>query len=422
MSMQPSQLAVLSDSSVANSTWCEPPVGHRAASSAPLTALHGGAAAACDFLQLGRHRAVVAEPSMKRVFEVARRLARAAVPVVIHGETGVGKELVAAALHVAARRAAGPFVTLNCAAITESLAEAELFGYARGAFTGALAPRAGLLEASSGGTLFLDEIAELSASTQAKLLRVLESGELYRLGETTARPLDLRIVCASHKDLEAEVRAGRFRGDLFFRLGAARLEIPPLRQRPRDILALAREFLAAACHRAERRPMTLGAEAYRVLLERSWPGNVRELRHAIECAVAIADDDQLELRAEQVRALVTPQPALATPAPAPKATPIAGHFRPIAQEVEELERRRMVEALCASGGVKVSAAALIAMPMRTFVTKLRRYRIDSEDLRGEPGARAGSAGGRKSDDAARPGGLPRSPGRQHRTRSPTAEP
>ncbi|MEZ4363731.1 MAG: sigma-54 dependent transcriptional regulator [Kofleriaceae bacterium] len=331
-----------------------------------------------ETLELGRHAAVVADPSMKQVFHLARRLARTSVPVVIHGETGVGKELVAAAVHAASRRADGPFITLNCAAIPDTLAEAELFGHARGAFTGAVTPREGLLEAASGGTLFLDEIAELSATMQARLLRALESGEVSRVGETSVRAIDLRVVCASHKDLHAEVKAGRFRSDLYFRLGAARVEVPPLRERPCDVIALARTFLAAACRRAERRLLTLSAAAYQGLLAHRWPGNVRELRHVLECAVAVADENVLELRQEHLQLPTThAEPIRAEGSSVGIVTP---SFRPVAKEIEELERRRMVEALRATGGVQISAAALISMPMRTFVTKLRRYQIGPADL------------------------------------------
>ena len=325
---------------------------------------------AVERIELGPHTALVADPAMARIYRLARRLARADVPVAVHGETGTGKELIARALHVFSPRSAGPFVALNCAAIPESLAEAELFGHARAAFTGAVAARAGLLEAASGGTLFLDEVADLSPAMQARLLRALESGEVRRLGENTSRPIDVRIVCASLRRLRDEVAAGRFRLDLFYRLGTAEIALPPLRERPRDLAALGQQFVDAACARAGRRPLPIGSAAARALATRRWTGNIRELRHVLELAVATAPDDALELGADQL-----PPEVPASPAPAPAAPEAAPRFRPIAEELQALERRRMVEALRASRGVQVQAAGLIAMPMRTFATKLRRYAI-----------------------------------------------
>ncbi|TMQ10601.1 MAG: AAA family ATPase, partial [Deltaproteobacteria bacterium] len=238
---------------------------------------------------------MIADPAMARLYELARRLARAAIPILILGETGAGKELAAAAIHAFSARADGPFVSVNCAAIPEALAESELFGHARGAFSGAVAARPGHLEVASGGTLFLDEIGELSPAVQAKLLRALENGELTRVGETAPRTVDLRIVAATNRDLEREVTEGRFRSDLFFRLGSARLELPPLRDRPRDIALLARTVLDDACRRLERPPLALSIGAAVALFRHDWPGNVRELRHVIEYAAASAQDGASEI-------------------------------------------------------------------------------------------------------------------------------
>jgi len=365
-------------------------------------ALLGAARAACLAAELGRvvpardaaevivaggHRIVVADPAMVRLYELARRLARADIPIVIHGETGSGKELAAAAIHAFSSRAAGPFVSVNCAAIAESLAESELFGHARGAFSGAVAARAGHIEAASGGTLFLDEIAELSPAIQAKLLRALESGELIRVGESAPRASDVRIVAATHRDLRREVDAGRFRGDLFFRLGSARLELPPLRDRPRDIALLATGLLDEATRRLGRPPLALSIAAAVALLRYGWPGNIRELRHTIAYAAAAAPETAREIElwhlpaelataARTIRdADVEPDrdpPAASAAAPGP---PPHGGFRPIADEVRELERARMIIALRACGGVQTRAAALIEMALRTFVTKAKRYAI-----------------------------------------------
>ncbi|TMQ10563.1 MAG: FHA domain-containing protein [Deltaproteobacteria bacterium] len=327
-----------------------------------------------EVITAGAQRIMIADPAMARLYELARRLARAAIPILILGETGAGKELAAAAIHAFSARADGPFVSVNCAAIPEALAESELFGHARGAFSGAVAARPGHLEVASGGTPFLDEIGELSPAVQAKLLRALENGELTRVGETAPRTVDLRIVAATNRDLEREVTEGRFRSDLFFRLGSARLELPPLRDRPRDIALLARTVLDDACRRLERPPLALSIGAAVALFRHDWPGNVRELRHVIEYAAASAQDGASEIETpgaspDEVRAAV----AATTPAPS------VDGFRPIADEVRELERARMIAALRATGGVQNRAAALIEMPLRTFVTKVKRYAITASE-------------------------------------------
>ena len=351
-----------------------------------------GAAELTERVALGPQTAIVADPGMSQVYALARRLARTGMPVSIHGETGAGKELIALALHHHSERAAGPFVAINCAAIPEHLAEAELFGHARGAFTGAAGARAGQLEAASGGTLFLDEIAELSPSTQARLLRALEAGEVRRLGENATRSVDVRVVCASLRDLREEVASGRFRQDLYYRLGTARIELPPLRARPRDLAELARAFVAAACARLGRRPLAVAPATAWTIAARRWAGNVRELRHTLDFAVATAPDDARTLApwhlpAEAALVAVAPDPTVMVTSlgpPPPARVTAATPFRPIAEELEALERRRMVEALRACAGVQVRAAELIAMPMRTFATKLRRYAIELADWEDAP--------------------------------------
>jgi len=357
---------------------------------------------AAETITAGAQRILVADPAMGRLYELARRLARSTIPILVLGETGSGKELAAAAIHAFSARSAGPFVSVNCAAIPDSLAESELFGHARGAFSGAATARPGTLEVASGGTLFLDEIGELSPAIQAKLLRVLESGELMRVGETAPRTTDLRIVAATNRDLAREVDLGRFRSDLFFRLGSARLELPPLRDRPRDAALLAATMLDEACRRLARPPLALSIGAAIALFRHDWPGNIRELRHVIEYAAAAAADDAREIEIWHLPAALAAaarrtrdaarfdadaEPA-APPGPAPGlppsddprgAAPVAaapdGVFRPIADEVRELERDRMIAALRATGGVQNRAASLIEMPLRTFVTKVKRYAI-----------------------------------------------
>jgi two-component system, NtrC family, response regulator AtoC len=359
-----------------------------------------------ETITAGPQRILVADPAMARLYELARRLARSAIPILVLGETGSGKELAAATIHAFSARASGPFVSVNCAAIPDSLAESELFGHARGAFTGAMTAKPGYLEVASGGTVFLDEIGELSPAIQAKLLRVLESGELMRVGETAPRTTDLRIVAATNRDLAREVDAGRFRSDLFFRLGSARLELPPLRERPRDLAVLAAGLLRDACRRLGRQPLELSIGAAVALFHHDWPGNIRELRHVIEYAAAAAQDHAGEVEIWHLPAALAaaarrsrdasrlddndPEPAAAPAArSSPKSQPpdapaLApdGAFRPIADEVRELERARMIAALQASGGVQNRAAALIEMPLRTFVTKVKRYAIAPEEWGG----------------------------------------
>ncbi len=347
-------------------------------------------------LEVGKHRVVVADPAMLRIYELARRLARSSLPVLVQGETGCGKELAAAAVHAWSPRVDRPFVSINCAAIAETLAESELFGHARGSFSGALADKVGQLEAASGGTLFLDEIGELSLPVQAKLLRVLETGELTRVGEVTPRTTDIRLVAATNRDLDAEVTAGRFRRDLFFRLGSARLTLPPLRDRPRDLGALARRLLADAAVAAGRARLEISVEAMHTLHLHDWPGNVRELKNAIEYAATAAPDDAHEIelwhlpppiaaagRARAAdRGFAAGSAGAATPTPGRLGEPPRPGLRPIADEVRELERARMVAALRATGGVQNRAAELIEMPQRTFATKLKRYAILPEDWGG----------------------------------------
>jgi two-component system response regulator AtoC len=334
--------------------------------------------------------ALAADPAMRRLYELIRRLARSDLPVLVHGETGSGKELVAAALHHGSPRAKGPLVSINCAALPETLAEAELFGHERGAFTGATNQRVGLLEAATGGTVFLDEIGDLSPAIQAKLLRAVETGRITRLGETRERAIDIRLVAATHRDLALEVAAGRFRQDLLFRLNAARVVVPPLRDRRREVVMLAEHFLAAACQRLGREPLALAGDVVRILYGHRWPGNVRELKNVMDfAAVAAIDADRIEawhlpdhLGAPADLGEAQAQAQAQAQEPAGAATPVApagGRFRPIEDEVAELERTRMVQALAACRGVRNQAAALIQMPLRTFVTKLKRFAIQPGD-------------------------------------------
>ncbi len=232
-------------------------------------------------------------PAMQKVFDVLEKVVDNPVTVLIQGETGTGKELVARAIHNSGPRRTQSFIAINCGALPESLLESELFGYRRGAFTGANDDRVGLFEAAGGGTLFLDEIGELSQSLQVKLLRVLQEGEVRRLGSTESRKIDVRLLAATNRNLADEVEAGRFRQDLFYRLNVVSITMPPLRDRQDDLLLLAEHFLKKCGERMKRSGFFLTPEARSCLLAHSWPGNVRELENSIERACALTSGDSI---------------------------------------------------------------------------------------------------------------------------------
>ena len=312
---------------------------------------------------LGDDTLVIADDATARAYALLGRLAASTLTVCVLGETGTGKELAARFLHERSPRAAGPFVSINCAAVAESLAEAELFGHARGAFTGASLARAGVIEAAHGGTLFLDEIGELTPPIQAKLLRALETRTVVRVGEVEPRRVDLRLVCATHRDLDVEVREGRFRKDLRFRIAGAPVHLAALRERPRELRALAAHFLARA---AGSRPLSLSDEALTVLQRHPWPGNVRELRNAMEWVAATCEGAEVGV-ADLPESVREPHGAVAP------SSQQDGAFRGLADEVKDLERRRIAEALAATGGNKTRAAAMLAMPIRTLSEKVKQY-------------------------------------------------
>ena len=269
------------------------------------------------------------DPALLPVLELLRRAAPSTLPVLILGESGSGKEVAARAVHDLSRCAAGPFVPLNCGAISHELAEAELFGHERGAFTGAVASAPGAFGAADGGTLFLDEVGDLPLTLQVKLLRALESGEVRPVGAARPRSTNVRIVCATHRDLRAQVESGGFREDLYYRLCGVTVELPPLRARPQDVLPLAEHFLRAIGDGVQR---GLAADARAALLAHSWPGNARELRHAVQLAVVLSDGPTLRASALRLGAAsIVPraQPArAAAPAPQPVAQPA---WRPAAR-------------------------------------------------------------------------------------------
>jgi two-component system, NtrC family, response regulator AtoC len=329
---------------------------------------------------------IVADPAMLRMMSLLERLANTDLSVLVCGETGTGKDLVAAILHHWSARAARPLVALNCAAVPEPLAESELFGHEKGAFTGATAQKIGILEQSDGGTVFLDEIGELPLAIQAKLLRALETRRITRIGGQGEQPIDLRIVAATNCDLAKEVKTGRFRQDLLYRIGGATMWLPPLRDRRREIPILAQRFLADMCRRAGREPMAISVEAMQLLLDFAWLGNVRELRHVMEYVVAAHDEptvaawhliDRLggEGRRSSDAQAADPQPAPPAVAPPP------GGFSPIDEEIRELERTRMSQALAAASGNQTAAAELLKMPLRTFQAKAKVYGLRPKDRR-----------------------------------------
>jgi two-component system response regulator AtoC len=338
----------------------------------------GGTSRAFQTLTIGNERVIIADPAVARLYALIERLAPVDLPVLITGETGCGKELVATAIHAFSRRRAKQLISLNCAAIQETLVESELFGHEKGAFSGAVSTKTGLLEAASGSTLFLDEVGELAPSTQAKLLRVLESHRMTRVGDVREREIDVRIVAATNRDLEGDVASGKFRQDLFFRLSAATLHLPPLRQRPRDLPLLASAFLDNACRRAGRTMMTISDNAMTALLAHAWPGNVRELKNLMLYVAAAHPADVLT--AEHVAERLS----RAKPGPVVEraATPTGdAKFRPIADELRELEVTRMKEALESTNGNQTRAASLLTMPVRTFFEKAKLYGITPKKKR-----------------------------------------
>jgi len=233
-------------------------------------------------------------PAMQTVYRMVQRVAPSTASVLLVGETGTGKELIARAIHQLSPRATGPFIRVNCGALTESLLESELFGHVKGAFTGALANRTGRFEAAHTGTIFLDEISATSEKLQVKLLRVLQEQEFERVGDTETIRVDVRVIAATNRDLEAEIQAGNFREDLFYRLNVVQIDMPPLRQRREDIPHLAEHFVRKYCIQNGREPLAIDPAAMQLLQHYDWPGNVRELENNIERAVVLCSGDAIQ--------------------------------------------------------------------------------------------------------------------------------
>ncbi|MHB8764316.1 MAG: sigma-54-dependent transcriptional regulator [Deferrisomatales bacterium] len=312
---------------------------------------------------------VFASPAFRQVFEMAKRVAPSDACVLIQGESGTGKELIASTIHYSSGRANQRFLTVNCAALTETLLESQLFGHLKGAFTGAVAAQPGLVEEADGGTLFLDEIGDVSPGLQAKLLRVLQEKEFMPVGSTRARQADVRFVAATNKDLELEVAAGRFREDLYYRLNAVTLQVPPLRDRPEDVEPLARFLLAKRGARGQ----TLGAGTLERLQAYHWPGNVRELENVIAMAAVLSTGG--EITPDHLPARLSRPPLAAAAAPEG-----AGETDP-QWSLEELEARHIAQVLRATGYHKVNAARVLKISRTTLDRKIAQYGLQ----RAEPG-------------------------------------
>jgi two-component system response regulator HydG len=304
-------------------------------------------------------------PAMRRTYDTLLRAAATEASVLVTGESGTGKELVARALHDKGRRAAGPFVAVNCGALPESLLESELFGHVRGSFTDARASRAGLLLRATGGTLFLDEIGEAPPGLQAKLLRALEDRRVRPVGGDEERPFDVRLVCATNRDLETEIEAGRFRADLYYRINVIGVDLPPLRARGDDILMIAQRLLRQFAATANKNVTGIADPAAEKLLAYAWPGNVRELRNCIERAVALT-------RFEEITVADLPEPVrdyrrsqlvldLDDPGTLPR--------------LDEVERRYILRVLEAVNGHRARAAEILGLDRKTLYRKLARFGV-----------------------------------------------
>jgi DNA-binding NtrC family response regulator len=341
----------------------------RAAASALQTVISGPASSA------GGDDAILESHAMRELGQIAARVARSTISVILRGETGSGKEVITRLIHSSGPRKNKPLVCVNCAAIPSQLVESTLFGHVKGAFTGAISDRKGVFEEADGGTLMLDEIGELPAQAQATLLRALETKRITRVGSTREITVNVRVIAATHRDLEAMADAGGFRSDLFFRLNGMEVQIPPLRARREDIGPLALRFLAREAEAAGRGAMTIQPEALALLERYAWPGNVRELRNTVERAVVIADGDAVTPRdlPERIRAGgVTAPEAAPEAAPAQPRTLYAGSLE---ERKKAFERDVLIAALRETAGHQTEAARLLDLPLRTFQHKIKQHKI-----------------------------------------------
>jgi DNA-binding NtrC family response regulator/pSer/pThr/pTyr-binding forkhead associated (FHA) protein len=316
---------------------------------------------------------VVRDERMRRMFETVDRVARSSAPVLILGETGTGKEVVARAIHDRSPRRGGPLRSINCGAIPATLIESTLFGHERGAFTGADRRAAGIFEQANGGTVFLDEVGELPAAAQAALLRVLETKRLNRIGSVEEIEVDVRIVCATHRNLEVMCNEGRFRWDLYYRLNTITLDIPPLRDRLDDIEPLVRLFLNEASRASGVPVRDIDEEALTLLTHYPWPGNVRELRNVIERAVVVAAGDVIT--ADDLSERVRGRHAAAPSASPPSGSVTSDPDVDFKERIKQYETDLIIDALRRANGNQTEAARILRMPLRTLVHKLRSYGI-----------------------------------------------
>jgi two-component system response regulator HydG len=298
---------------------------------------------------------------MQRIYKMIEKVSQHNYPVLILGESGTGKELVARSIHFSGPRRDKPFAPVDCSALVPTLIESELFGYVKGAFTGAIQSKHGLLEAAEGGTLFLDEIGDMPVDLQAKLLRALQEREIKPVGSTERRPINVRVIAATHRDLEAAIRSGSFRQDLYFRLNVVQIKIPPLRERKNDIVLLVNAFLEKYTD-ANHPPRTISEEAMRRLMAYDWPGNVRELENAIERAVAMGSGPIVHV-ADLPSNLHYPST---------ERLPDKDELLPL----EELERRAILRTLRETGGDKLAAARLLGIGKTTLYRKLKHYSLE----------------------------------------------
>ena len=308
------------------------------------------------------------------IMKLVGRVAKTNLPVLITGESGTGKEVVARAIHRRSPRAAQPFVPVNCGAIPADLIESELFGHVRGSFTGASTDRRGLWQEADEGTVFLDEITETSLAFQVKLLRALQEGEIRRVGSNRTLRVDVRVIAATNRNIEEEVRAGRFRQDLFYRLNAVTLRLPPLRERREDILPLARHFVARAGRLGEP-PASFSPEAVRLLESYEWPGNIRELENAVVRAAALCDQ---VIRPEDLPERVSGGAGPDVSAPATLAPPEPERDDGL-MSLAEIERRHIARVLSATGGNKQAAARVLGINRTTLQRILKRCGLESDD-------------------------------------------
>jgi transcriptional regulator with GAF, ATPase, and Fis domain len=329
------------------------------------------------------------DPMMKQIYRMVDVVAPTTISVLILGETGVGKEVFAETMHKRSARAHKPFLKLNCAALPESILESELFGHERGAFTGALQTKIGLFESADGGTVFLDELGEMPLSIQAKLLRVLESGEVMRVGSVKTKRIDIRLIAATNRDLNARIDQGLFRSDLFFRINGFALTIPPLRERRDDLIAFARTFLDSARRRFGAPSATFSPAAVEALTNYSWPGNIRELRNTVDRAALLCKDRVVEVSDLAINSRGSSPPtnghlvaAPVTPAPEPERAPqessstqLRAPGRKLRTEMDAIERERILAALEQCGGNQSRAARVLGMARRTLLVRLDEYGV-----------------------------------------------